>query len=306
MKSAIVTGATSSIGVHLIKELITNNIKVYAIVRPNSKNLYRLSDFEKNPNLKVIPLDMNEIEKISSCINHKVDCFYHLAWEGARAPHRDNNQLQKDNFLQALKAFQAAKELEVKTFIGSGSQAEYGSTKGSVDENHICKPVTEYGIYKYKACQELSKLAEENKMQFIWCRIFSVFGRYDYSGTLVMSCIDRMKKDEPINMTKGIQQWDYVYIEDLAKAFARFGEQKCESGVYNLASGVSRPLYEFVEDIKRALNSKSKLNFGVIPYGTEGPVNLQPSVAKVEKAIGWKAETSFQEGIKQLLILENI
>lgn len=303
MKTCIVTGATSFIGVHLIKQLISNNKKIYAIVRPDSKNLYRLSDFENYKYLKIIFLDMQEIEKIDTCINEEVDCFYHFAWEGARAPHRDDELLQKENYMQALKAFEAAKKLEVKTFIGSGSQAEYGKTNGKVDEKHICKPTTEYGKYKYKTYQELSKLTEESEIKFIWTRIFSVYGKYDYSGTLIMSCIEKMKKNEPIEMTKGVQLWNYIYIEDVAKAFLKFGEQECESGVYNIASGISRPLHCYVEDIKIVLNSKSKLNFGAVPYGNEGAINLEPVVTKLEMKLGWKAETSFKDGIKSILLV---
>lgn len=301
MNSAIVTGATSFIGVHLIKELLKNNKKVYAIVRPNSKNLFRLSEFEENDNLRIISLNMGEIEKISSLIIDKVDCIYHFAWEGARAPYRDNMQLQEDNYVQTLKVFDAAIKLGIKIFIGSGSQAEYGKMSGNVDENHICNPLTEYGKYKYKSYQELSALAEKNNIKFIWTRIFSVYGKYDYPGTLVMSCIDKMKKNEPINMTKCTQKWDYVYIEDIAKAFYMFGQKDCNSGIYNLASGNSRPLYEFVEEIKEVVGSKSELNFGAVEYSAEGPVSLEPLVGKVEKALGWRTEISFKEGIKQLL-----
>ena len=42
MKNVVITGATSFIGVHIIKEYIKNNCKVIAVVRPNSKKLNRL------------------------------------------------------------------------------------------------------------------------------------------------------------------------------------------------------------------------------------------------------------------------
>lgn len=42
MKKIVITGATSFIGVHLIKEWIKSNCEIYAIVRPNSSNIGRI------------------------------------------------------------------------------------------------------------------------------------------------------------------------------------------------------------------------------------------------------------------------
>ena len=43
MKTVVVTGATSFIGVHLIQELQKEYPQVYAVVRPSSKHLSRLN-----------------------------------------------------------------------------------------------------------------------------------------------------------------------------------------------------------------------------------------------------------------------
>ena len=59
MKNVIVTGATSFIGVHIIKEYLKNNCPVIAVVRPNSKNLDRLP---KNNLLTIVEIYIEKIE----------------------------------------------------------------------------------------------------------------------------------------------------------------------------------------------------------------------------------------------------
>lgn len=298
MKKIVVTGATSFIGVHLIEKLLDGETKIIAIVRPNSPNITRLPAHE---DLEIVELEIQEMKLIGNKISGEIDAFYHLAWEGARAPYRDDKELQEKNYFGAIDAMKAALALKVKVFVGSGSQAEYGKFNGKVNEEYPCNPITEYGKAKYEAYCNLSKIAEENHIKFIWTRIFSVYGKYDFSGTLVMSSIDKMRRHENMQMTECIQNWDFVFVEDVAEALVRFIMVDCESGVYNVASGIAKPLKDFVEELKSILESRSGIEYGKIPYAKEGPVSFEPEVIKMESALQWKANTSFRDGIKKIL-----
>lgn len=304
MKNVVITGATSFIGVHLINECIKNNCNIFAVVRPHSKNLARIPDHKL---VNVIELDKNEIEKITDKVsNRKIDMFYHLAWEGTRVPYRDDPKIQENNYLCAIKAINAAKVLGCNTFIGTGSQAEYGLCSGKVDENYPKNPHTEYGKYKLKAYDELMKIAQKNNMKYIWIRIFSAYGVLDYENTLIMSCLKKMVNNEPIPMTECIQKWNYINVEDVAKILYLFSEKDCENGAYNIASDDYRQLSEFVKEMKKICNSKSQLQFGAIPYNSEGIRNLEPVVDKVKKNLRYNFTISFEEGIRKILKSWNV
>lgn len=299
MEKIVVTGATSFIGVHIIKEYLNNNCKVIAIVRPNSKNLNRLP---KNNNIEIIETDMEKIEYIIDKVeNKKADIFYHLTWEGARVPYRDDAVLQNNNYECAIKAMKVAKQLECSVFIGSGSQAEYGKCIGRIDESYLTNPTTEYGKAKLKAYEILKDMAKENNIKFIWTRIFSVYGIYDYQGTLVMSALDKMKTNKSMPLTQCIQNWDFIYVEDAARIMYLLANTSCNDGVYNIASGESRQLKDFVIDMKEISNSKSELQFGTVPYNSEGVVSFEPVIDKLNKNLGYSCKISFNEGIKKIL-----
>ena len=298
MNKIVITGATSFIGVHLIEEWIKDSCEIFAIVRPNSINISRIP---KNKKIHIIEKEMSKYDSLVDDIK-EADCFYHLSWEGARAPYRDNKHIQQKNYSSALKAFDSALKMGCTFFLGAGSQAEYGLMNGLVDENYPCNPSTEYGKEKLHTCLTLSEKAKETNIRFIWVRIFSVYGKYDYSNTLIMSAIDKMKKNEPMEMTPCTQLWDYLNVEDAARAMKLFSTSNCKNGIYNIASGDYKPLKEFVEQIKDVIRSESELKFGAISYGSNGPINLTPDVKKVKEALYWNPKIEFKEGIKRIII----
>lgn len=293
MKKIVITGATSFIGTHLINELLNRNCLIYAIVRPNSGNIIRIPVDER---IHVIELKMSDYNSISEYVE-SADLFYHFAWEGVRAPYRDDALLQYNNYVASVQAMQQAIKIGCKSFVGAGSQAEYGVGDGTYFETSQCSPVTEYGKEKLHACMELSEIACENNIHFVWTRIFSLYGKYDYQNSLVMSCIKKMRNNEDVPLTLCTQQWDYLYVEDAVRAISMLADVQVESGIYNVASGIHRPLHEFVEAIYQMTHSKSIIEFGAVPYGKSGAINLMPCVDKIAQ-IGWKPIVGFEEGIR--------
>lgn len=299
MKNVVITGATSFIGIHIIKEYLKNDCKVIAVARPNSKNLNRLP---KSNLLTIIEMDMKEIDRITEKIKiEKVDIFYHLAWNGTRLPYRNDAAIQEENYYFAIKAMRAAKLLECNTFIGAGSQAEYGKCIGKISETHSSKPTDEYGKSKLKAYKTLRKIAAKNNIKFIWARIFSVYGIYDYKETLVMSVLHKMIKNENVQLTKCEQMWDFIYVEDLARAMYLLANTSCVDGIYNMASGESRKLKEFIIDMKNTCKSESELQFGAIPYNSETATGFEPLVDKLKQNTGWSCNVNFIDGIEKIL-----
>lgn len=296
MKKIVITGATGIIGIHLIKQWLKTKNEIYAVTRPDSKNIVRIP---KSSNVHIIELSLDRYDHLQRMIGN-ADYFYHLAWEGTRAPYRNNPEIQKNNFTKSIKAFEAAKEMGCSFFLGTGSQAEYGPMLGVVDEESPCYPTTEYGKWKNKTNNILSDMSLSVSMKYIWVRLFSIYGQYDYPGTLIMQCINKMENNQKIEMTAGTQIWDYLYIEDAVKAMVMFAAYECNNGTYILASGDQRPLKEYILELKNILRSNSDVLFGVIPYGINNNINLLPNINKIHKEIGWKPEYSFCDGIRDM------
>jgi len=297
MKNFVVSGATSFIGIHLLNVLLSDkNNHVFAVVRPNSPNKSKLKTHE---NQTILEFSLQEIENLPSRISVSVDVFYHLAWEGTRAPARDDKWLQENNYQSSMKAIKVAFELGCKSFVGIGSQAEYGKCIGRITENYKVAPLTEYGKAKLRTCEDGKKLADRLGVKFIWARIFSVYGKGDFEGTLIMSAICEMIKNQKIPLTECTQSWDFLHVLDAANALSLLSS--APSGIYNIASGVSHPLKDFVYEMLRLSDSNSVLEFGVIPYNTEGVVSFEPVVDKLIAEVGWAPKISFSQGVTEII-----
>lgn len=293
----IVTGATGFIGASLLNQLLLEGHTVYCFVRPESKNINKLP---LHRNCHIINIKLSDSEDFVNQNSEKIEAIYHLAWEGIRASDRDNEQMQYDNYLNSLAVMRLAIKLQVKKFIGIGSQAEYG-IKQEITDDTKKDPLSAYGRYKLITSHELRELAEIGHINFYWSRVFSVYGPGDYENTLIMKCISSVLRNEDIELTQAIQVWDYLYIDDLVSAFMRFLDCDPKPGEYNIASGYSKPLRDFVEIIKSQANSRSKLLFGAIPYADTGIVNLVVDVSNTKRELDWSPKTAFEVGIGKLI-----
>ena len=131
----VVTGATSMIGIALIKECLKKNVEVLAIIRKESSRIKRL------PKSDLIKIEYADIDSLSLIhkTDMKYDVFYHLAWSHTTKAERDCPLLQEENIQGTLQAVALAHRLGCKKFVGAGSQAEYGYVKGVLQNYlHIC------------------------------------------------------------------------------------------------------------------------------------------------------------------------
>ena len=108
---------------------------------------------------------------------------------------------------------------------------------------------------------------EKLGIRHIWTRILSVYGPYDGSATMVMSTIGKLLIGEKPSCTKGEQMWDYLYSKDAGKAFYLLGEKGINGKVYCIGGGEARPLKDYIEDIRNAVNPEAEIGFGEVAYG---------------------------------------
>lgn len=290
----VVTGATSMIGVALIKCLIKNNHKVLAIVRKNSKKIARLP---KSHLISIYESDLCAIETVKC--NGKYDVFYHLGWAGTSKKERDDSLIQSRNIQYTLSAVKLAKKLGCSRFIGAGSQAESGIIKKEITEDTVGQPETAYGVAKSCSNFMSLKLCKEYNITHIWARIFSVYGLLDNEYTLINYCLNKFKNNEDAVFSSASQYWNFIFEDDAARMLYAMSKGDVPEGIYCVAHPESKILKEFILQIKEATTSSSKMFFK--QQNNENLVTLFVNAKKTYQKIKYTPETSFQEGLMKLL-----
>lgn len=284
------------LGLALIDECIKNNVYVLAIIREKSS---RRNKIPNNKNIRIIECNLSDYEKIN--IDDSFDTLFHFAWEGTNKEDRNNPIIQERNIKYALDAVRLAKRSGCKRFIGIGSQAEYGVKNEKLNSSLSTNPTTSYGITKLCACKLTDLLCGELDLEYVWVRVLSVYGKNDNKETLISSAIESMLKNENIELTIGLQNWDYLYSEDAGEALFLIDKKGKNGKIYNLGSGKTDTIRNYLATIKEITNSKSKLNFGSMPINKNQPQYLCADIDDLVNDIFWKPKTSFYNGIRIMM-----
>lgn len=298
MKRAIITGATGTAGTALTEELIKNGTEVLIFVNPNSA---------RNDNIPVHPLVkrkqccLSELENVVNDTGKEYDVFYHLAWQGTFGEARNDLYVQNMNVKYALDAVKASQRFGCKTFIGAGSQAEYGRFDGLLRPDTPVNPENGYGIAKLCAYHMTREYSRRLGLRHIWVRILSLYGKNDGENTMVMSTVNKLKNGITPQFTKGEQLWDYLNSEDAASALRLLGERGVSGKVYVLGSGRARPLAEYIKDIRDCIAPHAKLQFGAIPYSENQVMHLQADISELKKDLEWEPLIDFKRGIMNII-----
>lgn len=293
MKKALVTGANGFVGGAVVRELIANGIEVIALDREgNCGNIPEQAKF--------IPHELSESTKLPEVISDRdIDVFYHFAWAGSAGAARADVDLQLDNVRWTVDCLRSAKEMDCKKFVCAGSIMEHETVSAVYRQDNKPGPGYIYGSGKLAAHTICSSVATDIGIDLVWAKITNAYGAGELSPRFVNTTIRKIIRNEPLEFTSGTQNYDFVYIDDVARAFRLIGEKGKAFRHYLIGSSNARPLREFVLEMKAALAPEKEFKFGDVPFtGVNLPLD-EFDTSLTEKDTGFKAQISFAEGIKR-------
>jgi len=304
IKRALVTGGTGVTGVALVRFLLENNIKTTAFIRPGSNRRSYLPENDKN--LTIIECGMEDYDHAEQMVGPaKFDAFFHLAWEGSAGKNKVNNRnnfkLQNKNIEYTIEAVELCHRLQCPLFLATGSQAEYGRKEWLVSEDMEEKPENGYGMAKLCAGGMTRLLCKEYEIKHIWVRLFSIYGPFDGTESLIDSSIRKLLKGEKPIYTKGEQQWDYLYSFDAANALYLLAENGISGEVYNVGAGMTKSLSEYIKILHDIVAPEIGPLLGTVPYKDSQVMMLGANIGKLVKTTGFSPKTSFDKGIAFVL-----
>lgn len=298
MERIVITGPTGAIGIALINECISQGIEVYALCRKNSKRINRIP---QNDLVHVVECDLADMKNFSEDLLPKCDVFYHFGWAATIGDGRNDMPLQLKNVQYTLDAVELAEKLGCEAFIGAGSQAEYGRFEGKLNSEIPAFPENGYGMAKLCAGQMSRVECQKRNIRHIWTRILSVYGPYDGELTMITGTIRKLLNGEIPALTKGEQQWDYLYSGDAARALFLLGDKGLDGKIYCIGSGKAQPLIKYIETMRDAINPEAKLGVGEIPYGPKQVMYLCADIDELKADTGFEPQTDFEVGIRKTI-----
>jgi len=299
---AIVTGGAGFIGSHLTELLLSKGIEVTVLDNLCSGTLANLKAVEKHPNYTFIQSDIRNCEEIKP-IFRQVDWVFHLAGlVSAPLSIQEPHHYFKTNLEGTLNVLEAARSAGVNRFLYAASCSCYGTPiKIPIEENDPISLQTPYAMTKYFAEQFVLKWAELYSLPVLSLRLFNVFGPRSsliggYGGVIGL-LLDEKLHHVPLTIVgDGHQTRDFVYVKDVAKAFLIAAESTLSKNYFNVGSGKEHS----IEQIVTLLDSPPVVYLGKNSWDAE---RFCADIHKIKEILGWQPKTSFEEGLRELLLL---
>lgn len=297
MKTAIVTGANGFVGGAVVRELLAHGYKIYALDQEgHSDNL------PESENVIFVPCDLAEMTALKDKLPEDTyDLFYHFAWVGSAGPARADTKLQLQNAQWTVDSLRVAKELGCERFLCAGSIMEHETMAAAYTQGNKPGMGYIYGGGKLIAHVMCMSVAAQIGIDLIWPEITNAYGVGERSPRLVNTTIQKCIRGESPQFTAGTQNYDFVYIDDVARAFRLIGEKGKPFHEYLIGSSTARPLKEFLTEMQAAIAPNLEFQFGDIPFtGIDLPLS-RFDCSQTEADTGFRAEVSFAEGCRRTM-----
>ncbi|MHA4894101.1 NAD-dependent epimerase/dehydratase family protein [Pedobacter sp. PWIIR3] len=295
MLKVLVTGITGFLGSHIAESLIQSNFRIIGLKRSES-DIWRCQEFEE----QIDWVDIDGSWK-NSIIEKSPNIIIHSAWIGVEAKDRDNWETQVKNLPFLVELLEIAKALNVDKFVFLGSQAEYGNINGKVAEERAVSALNAYGSVKLASLELLKSFCQLNHINWVWLRLFSLFGEKENDNWLIPSVVKAMLNSSEMDLTEGAQKYAYLYVKDFAEILQKVLKNEMISGVYNVSSNEVQSLRALLEMIRHQVNPKFQLKFGKIPYRDNQSMHIEGDISKITKQIGPIKFTDFNVALQKTL-----
>jgi CDP-glucose 4,6-dehydratase len=236
-KRVLVTGGDGFCASALIKELIERNAVVVSTVRHNrpltTLSILNETKAAEQPDIEYCNL-LNNQEVRRVCDRHQIDTIFHLAAtaivsDAANSPlsAAENNIIPTLNLLEVARINKIPRIIIASTDKSYGDHASGNTERLPYQENYALRGLDVYSASKVCTDMLAQTYAFQFMMQIIITRSCNMFGPGDLNFTrLIPRTIMRLlaKKNPVINLGNEKVLREYIYINDVVKAYLLLGE----------------------------------------------------------------------------------
>lgn len=232
-----------------------------------------------------------EIEKF------KPEATIHIAWEGI--PDYGIETSLK-NLYAGLDLYKLLADINCKQIITTGSCWEYGGQNGKLSEKVLVKPFNAFTAAKNSLNFLGQEIAKEKNINFIWTRLFYIYGPGQKEQSLIPYLINCAKMGKIPEIKNPNAENDFVYVEDVANALSKILLNCKESTTFNIGSGKLTSVQKIIDTIFKEFGGVKQFRKKEAKQ-TDSLSSFYADISKIKKELGWKPTTNIEQGIKRTM-----
>lgn len=307
-KKIVVIGGAGLIGSHTVDQLLNEDVKEVLIydnfLRGSHENL---SMALLDPRVRIYEVggDITQTDILQSAIKGASGVF-HFAALWLLQCHEYPRSAFDVNVRGTFNVIEACISQKVEKLIYSSSASVYGDAISEpMTEDHPFNNKNFYGATKI--CGEAMLRAFHNRygLNYVGLRYMNVYGpRQDYHGAyiaVIMKMLDAIDRGEgPTIMGDGSEAFDFVAVEDCAKANLCAIKSSANDKFYNVGTGIRTSLRELAELLLELTDSKHQISYSPSSQATFVR-NRIGATKNASKDLDFDARIMLRQGLLNLI-----
>jgi UDP-glucose 4-epimerase len=304
-KRIMLIGGAGLVGSHIADQLVHEPVAEIVIydnfVRGTRDNL---AGAVRSPKVRVVDGSMTDRDRLRREIEG-VDGVFQLAslWLGECV--NDPRSAWEVNTIGAWNVVEACLAAGVTRLVYSSSASVYGNAVVTpMTEDHPFNNRTTYGATKIANEQMLRAIYEQHKLPYIGMRYMNIYGpRMDYEGTyvsVIMKVLDRIFAGQrPVVFGDGNQVYDFIHVEDVARANILGMKADCADENFNIGMGIGTSINELVRLLLELTGSALEIEYR--PEAQSFVTHRIGSTQKAEQLLGFRATVPLEDGLRSVV-----
>jgi dTDP-glucose 4,6-dehydratase len=307
-KKVLVTGGCGFIPSNFIRHLLSHT--PYEVVSLDALtyagNIDNLGDVMGHERLSFVHGDIRDPDLVRDVVA-EVDVIVNAAAEShvEKSIQEGASQFVKTNVEGTQILLDAMRHAPLDRFILLSSSEVYGTAeRAPMDEEHPLNPRSPYAATKAGADRLAYAYYVTYGLPIVVVRPFNNYGPYQHPEKVLPRFVIQALRDEPLTVHgDGHATRDWLYVADDAEAIEAVidGDIDLIAGeVFNVATGIDISVTEIANHVLDALDKPPSLKVHV----DERPGQVHCHIGSTEKAerlLGWRARTSFEQGLEQTI-----
>ena len=307
----LVIGGAGFIGSFVVSELLKHHVKEVVIYDNFARgNKEYLKEQLKDERCSIFPFggDIREIDILDTAIQGK-DYVISLAAMWLLHCKDYPRTAFNVNIAGTFNVFEACVKHNIKKLIWSSSASVYGdAVELPMTEKHPFNNKNFYGASKIAGEAMATAFNDRYGLKIIGLRYMNVYGPHQdqtaaYTGVVPIMLNKIEANEAPSINGDGSQAYDFVYVEDVARANVQALISGQDFGMYNVGTEVQTTINELCEMILKLKESKLKVQYN--PYSEDDARSMVKnrigSRVKAEQELGFKYKYELKEGLEKLI-----
>jgi len=303
----LVTGGAGFIGSNFIRHLlqsdkdvsITNFDKLTYAGNPES-----LADVANDSRYQFVRGDIASTKDVDAVFQQGFDALVNFAAEThVDRSIEDASPFLHTNILGTQCLLEAARRFQLPRFIHISTDEVYGSAPAGVSftEETTLDPRSPYAASKASADHFVAAYANTYGVSAVILRCTNNFGPFQFPEKLIPLIIANAREDKHLPIYgDGLQERDWLFVEDYCRAIALALEKAKPGAVYNVSAGAPQPNLKIVRTILQHLGKpESLMKYVKDRPGHDRRYALDSS--KIQRELGWSPKVSFEDGIRRTI-----